>query len=228
MCHPPTKRTVLQPRVATGTVWLAAVAAAVFAAELRGPPRPSCGCAAKSRRPGRSSAWATWPRSSPPIPAKSETLAAIELFPAPTGGEQRFLRLRELQDLLTARGLNLSEHTLSGASQIAVQSGVAGRPHGQQSAHPGQSAAHPPPLVRSARPLPQRKRPGRPAVEVRPRAGATRKPSCWPIRSRRSRWPAAVRPGPGRSNSRSPSTRRKGRRGLPSRPRSASRPRSWW
>jgi flagella basal body P-ring formation protein FlgA len=51
-----------------------------------------------------------------------ERLAAIELFPAPLAPQQRFLGVRELQDLLVLRGVNLTEHAFSGSSQITVQS----------------------------------------------------------------------------------------------------------
>ena len=50
-----------------------------------------------------------------------DRLASIELFPAPMAPQQRFLRVRELQDLLLLRGVNLAEHTFSGSSQVAVE-----------------------------------------------------------------------------------------------------------
>jgi flagella basal body P-ring formation protein FlgA len=56
--------------------------------------------------------------------AERARLAAIELFPAPAGG-QRFVRLREIQDLLLMRGVNLAEQRFSGAAQTAVLSGGA-------------------------------------------------------------------------------------------------------
>ncbi len=54
--------------------------------------------------------------------AERTRLAAIELFPAPAGG-QRFVRLREIQDLLLMRGVNLADQRFSGAAQTAVLSG---------------------------------------------------------------------------------------------------------
>ena len=51
---------------------------------------------------------------------QAETLAAVELFPAPADREQRFLRVRELQDLLLLHGVNLAEHQFSGSSQVMV------------------------------------------------------------------------------------------------------------
>jgi flagella basal body P-ring formation protein FlgA len=47
-------------------------------------------------------------------------LEAIELFPTPSPGQQRYVRAREIQDLLALRGLNLSQHRLSGASRVQV------------------------------------------------------------------------------------------------------------
>ena len=47
-------------------------------------------------------------------------LAAIDLFPAPPAGESRVLRLREVQDLLAIRGVNLALHRFSGASQVTL------------------------------------------------------------------------------------------------------------
>jgi len=51
---------------------------------------------------------------------QADALAALELFPAPPAGRQRFLRLRQLQDLLIVRGIRLAEHRFSGSSQVVV------------------------------------------------------------------------------------------------------------
>ena len=51
---------------------------------------------------------------------QAEALAAIELFAAPAPGTQRYVRLREIQDLLLLKGVSLAEHSFSGASQTAV------------------------------------------------------------------------------------------------------------
>lgn len=48
------------------------------------------------------------------------TLAAMELFPAPSAARQRYLGLREIQDLLLLRGVNLAEHRFSGSNQVAI------------------------------------------------------------------------------------------------------------
>ena len=53
---------------------------------------------------------------------QAEKLAAIELFPAPPAAQQRVLRVREVQDLLTLRGINLAEHQFSGSSQVVLTS----------------------------------------------------------------------------------------------------------
>lgn len=47
-------------------------------------------------------------------------LARIELFPSPAATRQRFVRMREIQDLLLLRGVDLSEHRFSGSSQVAI------------------------------------------------------------------------------------------------------------
>ncbi len=50
-------------------------------------------------------------------------LRAIELCPTPPAGSSRFLRAREIQELLVLRGVNLGEHRLSGASQVEINGG---------------------------------------------------------------------------------------------------------
>ncbi len=54
---------------------------------------------------------------------QAEALAAVELFPAPAAGRKRYLRPRELQDLLILRGVNLLEHRISGADQVVISGG---------------------------------------------------------------------------------------------------------
>lgn len=53
-------------------------------------------------------------------PAQAEELKQLELFPAPAIGSKRYVRMREVQDVLELRGISLAEHTFSGASQVAV------------------------------------------------------------------------------------------------------------
>jgi flagella basal body P-ring formation protein FlgA len=54
-------------------------------------------------------------------------LAAIELFPAPPAGEQRVVRLREIQDLMLLRGMNLAEHQFSGSNEVTIRTESARR-----------------------------------------------------------------------------------------------------
>ena len=51
---------------------------------------------------------------------QADALATIELFTPPTAERQRFVRLREIQDLLLLRGVNLAEHRFSGSSQVEI------------------------------------------------------------------------------------------------------------
>ena len=56
---------------------------------------------------------------------QTASLAATELFPAPSATEQRIVRVREIQDLLLLRGVNLTEHQFSGSSEVTIQISVA-------------------------------------------------------------------------------------------------------
>lgn len=47
-------------------------------------------------------------------------LAAIELFPAPSAHRRRFVRVRQIQDGLYLRGVNLTEHRFSGSSRVVL------------------------------------------------------------------------------------------------------------
>jgi flagellar basal body P-ring formation protein FlgA len=53
-------------------------------------------------------------------PQRACQLAAVELFPAPSAAQQRVLGVREVQDLLSLRGINLAEHRFSGSSQVVL------------------------------------------------------------------------------------------------------------
>jgi flagella basal body P-ring formation protein FlgA len=55
-------------------------------------------------------------------------LATIDLMAAPPAGETRELRLRELQDLLVVRGINLAELRFSGAATVRVRTPKAETP----------------------------------------------------------------------------------------------------
>ena len=49
-----------------------------------------------------------------------QSLAQIELTTAPAPGKQRILSVREIQDTLERRGVNMLAHHISGASQVTV------------------------------------------------------------------------------------------------------------
>jgi flagella basal body P-ring formation protein FlgA len=50
-------------------------------------------------------------------------LVELELFPTPTAGTKRYVRVREALDLLHARGVNLAVHRVSGQSAVEVSTG---------------------------------------------------------------------------------------------------------
>jgi flagellar basal body P-ring formation protein FlgA len=52
-------------------------------------------------------------------------MAAIELFPTPSAQEPRIVKVREIQDLLMLRGVNLTEHRFCGSSEVTIQAIVA-------------------------------------------------------------------------------------------------------
>lgn len=54
--------------------------------------------------------------------ARKQQLAAVPLMPAPAPGTQRFLRKREIQDLLAAHGEDLSQLQFSGGEQVEIDS----------------------------------------------------------------------------------------------------------
>ena len=51
---------------------------------------------------------------------EAQRLANVELFPAPAPGEKRYVRVKEIQDMLRLRNVNLAQHSFSGASRITV------------------------------------------------------------------------------------------------------------
>jgi flagella basal body P-ring formation protein FlgA len=57
-------------------------------------------------------------------PAEAARLKAVELFPAPPVGGKSFIRAREVQDLLALRGVDHSQHRLTGSSQIEIRNGA--------------------------------------------------------------------------------------------------------
>jgi flagella basal body P-ring formation protein FlgA len=50
----------------------------------------------------------------------SQKLAALPLMPSPSRGDQRFLRKREIEDLLTAHGIDLRTLSIAGATQVTI------------------------------------------------------------------------------------------------------------
>jgi len=52
--------------------------------------------------------------------SEAEQLGAVQLFPAPVPGKNRYLPCRELQDLLRLKGVNLTGHVIAGASQTVI------------------------------------------------------------------------------------------------------------
>jgi len=52
--------------------------------------------------------------------SEARSLAQIELTPAPAPGKQRTLSVREIQDTLERRGINMLAYHLSGANQVTV------------------------------------------------------------------------------------------------------------
>ena len=69
-------------------------------------------------------------------PDEAKALGEIDLIAAPADGQKRFLPLREIQDLLVLRGLNLREHRFTGASQVKIIGVIEARPSMPRSAPP--------------------------------------------------------------------------------------------
>ena len=55
---------------------------------------------------------------------EAQRLASTPLMPAPAPGAKKYLRGREIQDILVARGVNVGELNFSGASQVVVETVV--------------------------------------------------------------------------------------------------------
>jgi flagella basal body P-ring formation protein FlgA len=51
---------------------------------------------------------------------ESQRLTALPLMPAPAAGDRRFLRKRQIEDMLMAHGIDLSSLTVSGAAQVTI------------------------------------------------------------------------------------------------------------
>lgn len=107
----------LRRKATLGLALFIAIAAQAAAAELR--LRSECRCTQSLVRLGDVA------EIHAADAAQVRELEAIELFPAPARGQQRFVRAREIQDLLALRGLNLSQHRLAGASRVEVSAAEA-------------------------------------------------------------------------------------------------------
>ena len=77
-------------------------------------------------------------------------LSAIDVVPAPPGGERRYLRTREIQDILTSRGLNLRQLRFSGASQVTIVGTLEQQPVRTQPVRKNLAPAAPPKKVADA------------------------------------------------------------------------------
>src|SRR5438552_3302718 len=51
---------------------------------------------------------------------QARQLSALPLMPAPAPGTERFLRVREIQDMLSAQGLEVGELHFGGAEQVTI------------------------------------------------------------------------------------------------------------
>ncbi len=58
------------------------------------------------------------------MPNRLESLPLLSFFPPRRRRSSAVLRVREVQDLLSMRGINLAEHRFSGSSQIVLTSAV--------------------------------------------------------------------------------------------------------
>jgi len=59
---------------------------------------------------------------------RAARLAALPLMPAPAPGTRRFLRAKEIQDMLSAHGKDLTQLNMVGSAQVAVLPYVVGAP----------------------------------------------------------------------------------------------------
>src|SRR5690349_18237383 len=56
---------------------------------------------------------------------QARQLAALPLMPAPAPGTEQFLRVREIEDMLSAQGVDLALLHFGGAGQVTISSGDA-------------------------------------------------------------------------------------------------------
>ncbi len=76
---------------------------------------------------------------------QAKHLAHVELFPTPGAGQSRYVRLREVLEILELRSLDLSACRFSGASQTAIHGPTASKPESTPTAPaPVETPASPP------------------------------------------------------------------------------------
>src|SRR5688500_879951 len=85
---------------------------------------PASGAATQLRSPCHPPGHAVLLRDVAQVHAADQKQAAelcrLELFPAPAVGSRRYVRLREVQDILERRGISLAEQIFSGASMVLI------------------------------------------------------------------------------------------------------------
>src|SRR4029079_7305423 len=112
--------------IAKSCIWMALLASGVFVAstanaaidvQLRERVAPHgsvvrLGDVAEIRTPNRQDA---------------RQLAALPLMPAPAPGTERFLRTREIEDMLSAQGVDVGDFRFAGAAQVVVAAADGGK-----------------------------------------------------------------------------------------------------
>src|SRR5215208_3729691 len=58
---------------------------------------------------------------------QAQQLSSLPLMPAPAPGTERFLRTREIQDMLAAQGVDVGDFRFSGAAQVVVAAADSGK-----------------------------------------------------------------------------------------------------
>ncbi len=88
------------------------------------PPRrrPTFTSERGRRSKARRCIWPTWPRFTAVPPDEARQLAQIELMAVPSQGQ--YLTARQVREALLARGVDLRQHTISGASMIELGPGA--------------------------------------------------------------------------------------------------------
>lgn len=79
-----------------------------------------------------------------------ESLAEVELFPAPPQGQSRTVAAEEIRDTLALRGMNMARHRLSGAPKVVVAAAAATKPRSTATSVNASAQAHARSVVRKA------------------------------------------------------------------------------